>query len=63
VAWRVMWAQELLDKRRSLAAGHLLSNPETSITEVGFILGYSDVAHFTRAFHRWNGMSPAYFGN
>jgi AraC-like DNA-binding protein len=61
LARRGLSFQELIDKRRSLAAGHLLSNPETSITEVGFILGYSDVAHFTRAFHRWNGMSPRAF--
>lgn len=32
-----------------------------SITDIGLNLGYSDSAHFTRAFHRWTGMSPSLF--
>jgi AraC-like DNA-binding protein len=36
----------------------LLRSPRT-ITEIAFDLGYSDSAHFTRAFARWSGMSPS----
>lgn len=35
----------------------LLRSPR-SITEIAFALGYSDAAHFARAFARWTGMSP-----
>jgi AraC-like DNA-binding protein len=30
-----------------------------TITEIAFDFGYSDPAHFTRAFARWTGMSPS----
>ncbi len=36
----------------------LLGSPRT-ITGIAFDLGYSDSAHFTRAFARWTGMSPS----
>ncbi len=32
-----------------------------SITEIAFVLGYSDASAFSRAFRRWNGVSPAAF--
>jgi AraC-like DNA-binding protein len=31
------------------------------MTEIAFLLGYSDAAHFTRAFRRWTGSSPRDF--
>ncbi len=36
----------------------LLRSPRT-ITEIAFDLGYSDPAHFARAFARWTGTSPS----
>ena len=39
-------------------AAALLESPR-SITEISFELGYSDSAHFSRAFARWTGMSPS----
>ena len=38
-----------------------LQNSQTPIIEIAKSLGYSDAAHFTRAFHRWSGMSPTDF--
>ncbi len=32
-----------------------------SMTEVTFLLGFSESAHFTRAFRRWTGMAPRQF--
>lgn len=40
-------------------AKELLARPELSIADVAYELGYSDPAHFTRAFQGWIGMSPS----
>jgi AraC-like DNA-binding protein len=32
-----------------------------SVSEIAFELGYSDLAHFSRAFKSWNSMSPLHF--
>lgn len=43
------------------AASNLLHNSNQSISEICAELGYSDPAHFTRAFRRWSGMSPTQY--
>lgn len=48
--------------RRDLACLHL-RQPHVAVAEIGFMLGYSEVSAFSRAFRRWTGMSPqAYRG-
>ena len=37
----------------------LLRDPERSLGEIAFALGYSDQAHLTRAFRRWTGECPS----
>jgi AraC-like DNA-binding protein len=32
-----------------------------SITEITFLLGFTDTSNFTRAFKRWTGLSPTAF--
>ena len=39
-------------------AYRLLGRRDLSVTAVAMELGYSDPAHFTRAFGRWTGQSP-----
>jgi len=52
---------ELLnDVRRELACGYL-RQPGVSVTEITFLLGFTDVSNFTRAFKRWTGTSPTRF--
>ncbi len=46
------------DTRRDLALRHL-ENPRHSLTDITFLLGFSQQSAFTRAFKRWTGMSPA----
>jgi len=46
------------DTRRDLAMRHL-EDPRHSITDVTFLLGFSQQSAFTRAFRRWTGMSPS----
>ena len=50
--------RKLVDQARLEAASRSLSDPDVTVTELAFDLGYSDVAHFTRAFRRWVGVSP-----
>jgi len=39
-------------------ASDLLKKPHIPITDIAYELGYSDPAHFTRAFRRWMGETP-----
>ena len=42
-------------------AEQLLQDPQRRIGDVARTLGYSDPAHFTRAFRRWTGLTPRDF--
>lgn len=48
----------LTDIRRDLATRRLREGA-ASITEIAMGLGYSDAAHFIRAFRRWEGLPPS----
>ena len=53
--------QEILDStRESLALGYM-EQSAISITEAAYLLGFSDVSNFTRAFKRWTNKSPREF--
>lgn len=51
----------LLDDIRYNTAANLIANGDVSVTEAAYLVGYSDVAHFSRAFRRWTGTSPREF--
>jgi AraC-like DNA-binding protein len=55
--WGVTF-HDLLDEYRSRMALSYMQSRKYSVTDVAFRLGYSDTAHFIRAFRRWNGISP-----
>lgn len=55
--WGVTF-EELLEDVRLRRALIRLRDPGCSVTDVAFDLGYSDAAHFTRAFKRWTGGTP-----
>src|SRR5262249_36594121 len=48
----------LVGRTRFATAAALLSETNTKVLEIALDLGYSDHAHFTRAFRRWAGCSP-----
>ena len=54
----VTYKQLVDDTRRDLALRHL-DDHSYSITDVTFLLGFSQQSAFTRAFKRWTGMSPS----
>jgi len=51
----------LLDRARFAAAVDLLEHTDASVLDVALDVGYSDHAHFTRAFRRWTGLAPRVF--
>jgi AraC-like DNA-binding protein len=48
----------ILDGLRSALARRYLAESDMSISEVAWLLGYSEVANFTHAFRRWTGTNP-----
>ncbi len=48
----------ILDDLRSVLARRYLAESDMSISEIAWLLGYSEVANFTHAFHRWTGTNP-----
>ncbi|MDO3720260.1 AraC family transcriptional regulator [Marinobacter sp. chi1] len=50
--------QKLLDETRQSMAQRYLHESSISLTQLAGILGYSDLAAFSRAFQRWYGVSP-----
>jgi AraC-like DNA-binding protein len=49
----------LVEEVRFAAAVRLLGDPTRKAIDVAYELGFSDPAHFTRAFRRWTSLSPA----
>jgi AraC-like DNA-binding protein len=51
--------QSLLDDTRRELAEAYASQPERTVTEMTFLLGFSDTSNFARSFKRWTGCSPS----
>jgi len=52
---------KVVQRARHSAAQRLLTDKGAGIGEIARALGYSDPAHFTRAFQRWTGSTPREF--
>lgn len=50
--------QALLDDTRQALATRYLRDSSLSLTQLAALLGYADLSTFSRAFRRWNGISP-----
>ena len=58
LAWEGLSYSELVeDSRRNLAEVYLKQR-NLSLSEIAFLLGYSELSAFSRAFRRWTGFSP-----
>lgn len=51
----------LLDEVRLELAERYLADARLSLTDIAFLLGFSEQSAFTRAFKRWHGCPPAQF--
>ena len=51
----------LVAEARFATAVHLLQRTNATVLNIALDLGYSDHAHFTRAFRRWTGVAPREF--
>ena len=47
--------------RQELALSYLAEH-RYSISEIAYLLGFSDTSSFTRAFKRWTGQAPSQYG-
>jgi AraC-like DNA-binding protein len=50
---------DLIQQARFETACSLLEDPGIRLTDIAFDIGYTDPAHFTRAFRRWAGVTPS----
>ncbi|WP_087460103.1 AraC family transcriptional regulator [Oleiphilus messinensis] len=53
--------QELVEAVRQKKAMFYLKQNKYSLSEIAFLLGFSELSAFSRAFKRWTGQSPAQF--
>jgi len=49
---------EYFQRRRIHHASRLLLNPQASVTDISYSLGYADSAHLSRAFKQFHGITP-----
>jgi AraC-like DNA-binding protein len=51
----------IVEEAKMKFANRMVTQSDCTLAEIAHGLGYSDQAHFTRAFRRWTGVSPAAF--
>lgn len=52
---------ELVDRVRKEKAQELIRKNQHTLSEIAFLLGFSELSSFSRAFKKWTGKSPAHF--
>ena len=53
--------QQVLDTTRRQLAEQYMRQCEISVSDVGYLLGFSSCSNFSKAFRRWTGQSPRQF--
>jgi AraC-like DNA-binding protein len=53
--------REILEETRQVLAAQLLRERRYSLSQIAYLLGFSDQANFSRAFKRWTGKTPRRF--
>ena len=49
---------QILDELRHDLAVRYLQDPNVSLSQIAFLLGYSELSAFSHAFRRWTGTTP-----
>ncbi len=52
---------EILEEMRAALARRYLAERDLPVSQIAWLLGYSEVSSFTHAFKRWTGMTPRQF--
>ena len=55
--------QEILEQLRSNLARQYIEQKNMPISQITYLLGFSDTSNFSRAFRRWTGQSPSQYRN
>jgi AraC-like DNA-binding protein len=55
--------REILEQTRQTLAQQLVREQRYSLSQIAYLLGFSDQANFSRAFRRWTGSTPKRFRN
>jgi AraC-like DNA-binding protein len=50
--------QRLVEQIRSELAAQHLQDPRLTVSEIAFLVGFSELSPFLRAFRRWTGLTP-----
>ena len=53
----------VLDNVRKMAAIQYIKNPVNTMSDIAFLLGFSEQSAFSRAFKKWTGTSPIQYRN
>jgi len=53
----------VLDNVREMAAIQYIKNPVNTMSDIAFLLGFSEQSAFSRAFKKWTGTSPVKYRN
>jgi AraC-like DNA-binding protein len=55
--------RSLLDSVREMVAKQYIENPRNRMSDIAFLLGFSEQSAFSRAFKKWTGLSPLQYRN
>jgi AraC-like DNA-binding protein len=55
--------KDVVDEARLALARRYLDDPALTLTEAAFLLGYSELSAFSRAFRRWTGTTAVAYRN
>jgi AraC-like DNA-binding protein len=53
--------RKILENVRKMVALQYIRDTSTSMTEIAFLLGFSEQSAFSRAFKKWTGKSPVQY--